>query len=117
MSTDRAHLENPGDLFFGLNDLAKRLRSLRREEADSCWPQIRDHIDGLLQSLDAFGQPLQTPAPHDVDAYQRLVLAIEALHAARHSADECSLAPTAEAVLQASMIVRGCASPEQTLHE
>jgi hypothetical protein len=98
--------EDPSELFFGLNDLARRLRSMRPEELDVCWPEIQKHIEGLIETLDSFGRPLRGQRSLTGNTYQNVVLALESLRAAHRSATEYSLRTTVEAVQQASLIMR-----------
>lgn len=106
--SERAIIEDPRDLYFGLNDLAERLRSLRHEELDACWPEIQKHIEGLIETLDSFGQPQIAQQSLTGSTYQSVVLALESLHIAHRSAAEYMLPSTAAAVQQASLIMRGC---------
>jgi hypothetical protein len=102
MMSERVIFEDPRDLFFGMNDLAERVRSLRQEESVACLPEIQKHIEGLIETLDSFGESVNGTT------YQSVVLAREALRIAHRSAAEYSLRSTAEAVQLASVIMRDC---------
>lgn len=98
--------EDPRDLFFGLNDLAERVRSLGKDE-ESQWPVIQSHIDGLIDVLNSFRRPARSREAVTGGSYQSVLLAIEALRIARRAATDHSPGTTADAVQQASFIMRG----------
>lgn len=98
--------EDPRDLFYGLNDLALRVRTLRKEETEAHWPEIQGYIDNLIDLLDSFRRPALTQEAVTGSSYQCVLLALEAMRIARRSAAEHSLRSTADAVQQASLIMR-----------
>ena len=106
--SEQAIFSDPRELCFGLNDLAERLRSLRTEELDACWPEVQKHIEELIETLDSFGRPVKTQQSLTGSTYQSVVLALQALRVAHRSAAEPSLRSTTDAVRQASSIMRGC---------
>jgi|SRR5580700_5041890 hypothetical protein len=108
MISEQAVFRDPRELCFGLNDFAERLRSLRPEELDACWPEVQKHIEEFIEALDPFDRPVKTQQSLTSSTYQSVVLTLAALRMARRSAAEHSLRSTAEAVRQASWIMRSC---------
>jgi len=112
MISEQAIFRDPRDLCFGLNDFAERLRSLRPEELDAGWTEVQKHIEEFIETLDSFDRPVKTQQSLTGGTYQSVVLALEALRVAYRSAAEHSLRSTAEAVRQASSIMRGSTSDQ-----
>src|SRR5580658_6658268 len=107
MIREQAVFRDPRELCFGLNDFAERLRSLRPEELDTCWAEVQKHIEEFIEALSPFDRPVKQQSLTG-STYQSVVLALAALRMARRSAAEHSLRSTAEAVRQASWIMRSC---------
>lgn len=104
--TKSAGWDDPRDLFYGLNDLALRVRSLHKEETETQWPEIQGYIDSVIDLLDSFRRPARAQEAVTGSSYQCVLLALEAMRIARRSAAERSLRSTADAVQQASLIMR-----------
>jgi hypothetical protein len=100
-------LEDPADLFFGLNDLATRVRTLKQDELAE-WANISAHIDGYLDHLSRLTAgtiPLKKPLTGGMD--QKILIAIHALQAARRAAKKRETDPTADALYRASRAIGG----------
>jgi hypothetical protein len=106
----KLQLGDPEDLFFGLNDLAARVRTLGPEEQrewTSIASYINDYIDCLSSMVSSKGR-LRKPLTGGME--QGITIALHALEMARHSAEKRAIDSTAEAVEHASRAVRGASA-------
>ncbi len=100
-------LGDPGDLFFGLHDLAARIRTLSPDEQLE-WVAIGSYINAYIEYLSSLASGReQTEEPLSGGMEQGVIVAIHALEMARRSAEKRSAVATADAVHQASRAIRG----------
>lgn len=98
----KVELGDPGDLFFGLHDLAARIRTLRADEQRE-WDAIAAHIDAYIDYLTSLAaRREQTEKPLSGGMEQGVVVALHSLEMARRSAKKRASEATADAVHQAS---------------
>ncbi len=103
----KVELGDPGDLFFGLHDLAVRIRTLRPDEQLE-WDTIVAYIKAYIEYLSSLTSGRgQTDRPLSGSMEQGVIVAIHALETARRSAERRAVSTTADAVHQASRIIRG----------
>ncbi len=103
----KVQLGDPGDLFFGLHDLAVRIRTLSPDEQLE-WDTIVSYINGYIEYLSSLtsGQ-VQTDKPLSGGMEQGVIVAVHSLEKARRSAKKRVVDSTADAVDQASRAIRG----------
>ena len=103
----KVKLGDPGDLFFGLHDLAVRIRTLRPDERLE-WPTIVSYISAYIEYLSSLASGReQTETPLSGGMEQGVIIALHSLEMARRSAEKRSAVATADAVHQASRAIRG----------
>ncbi len=98
---------DPGDLLFGLNDLAARVRTLKPEEVRE-WAAVDNYIGGYidyLSTLTAGSKSVQKPLTGGTA--QRLIIALHSLEMARRAAKERATDPAADALHRASRAIGG----------
>jgi hypothetical protein len=103
----KVELGDPGDLFFGLHDLAVRIRTLSPDEHLE-WDTIVSYVNayiGYLSSLTSVRG--QTDRPLSGGMEQGVIVAIHWLETARRSAEKRAADLTADAVHLASRAMRG----------
>src|SRR5271163_5287459 len=102
----RIELTDPGDLFFGLNDLAVRVWTLG-PEAEREWATIASFINGNIEYLSALTSGKEQPKePLTGGMEQGIIVALHALKMARRAAEKRAIEATARAVEQASRAIR-----------
>jgi|SRR5271165_5002851 len=102
----RIELTDPRDLFFGLNDLAARVRTLS-PNAEREWTAIASYINGNIDYLTSLASGKKQPSePLTGGMEQGVIVALHALKLARRAAEKRAIDSTAEAVEQASRAIR-----------
>lgn len=102
----KVELRDPGDLFFGLHDLAARIRSLSPDEHAE-WATIVSYINAYIESLSSLTtrrEPTEKPLSGGME--QGVIVAVHALETARRSAENRAVESTADAVKHASRAIR-----------
>src|SRR5271154_4295435 len=98
----KVELKDPADLFFGLHDLAERVRTLGPGEHRE-WTRIISYINSYIEYLSSLTSDSERPErPLTGGREQRIMIALHALEAARRSAERRATNSTADAVEQAS---------------
>ena len=106
----RIELADPGDLFFGLNDLAARVRALG-SEPEREWNKIASYINGNIEYLSSLAnRKKRSTEPLTGGLEQGIMVALHALKMARRAAEQRAVESTADAVQQASRAIGGAGS-------
>ncbi|MGA7409146.1 MAG: hypothetical protein WBW33_01605 [Bryobacteraceae bacterium] len=101
----KVELGDPADLFFGLHDLAARIRTLSPDEHAE-WIAIVSYINAYIEylsSLTTRREPTERPLSGGME--QGVIVAIHALETARRCAEKRAVDSTADAVRQASRAI------------
>ena len=102
----KVELGDPGDLFFGLHDLATRVRTLRPEE-ELEWVTIVSYISAYIEHLSLLTSTREQSArPLSGGMEQGVIVALHSLEIARRSAEKRATDSTADAIEHASRAIR-----------
>jgi len=102
----KVELGDPGDLFFGLHDLATRVRSLHPAE-ELEWASIVSYLAAYIKYMSSLCSAREVSAtPLSGGMQQGVIVALHALEIAARSARKRNADSTADAIDQASRAIR-----------